>query len=152
MAQALDLNRGVMTKFHPSGIKVSMYIDDPGTYYADNGQALAEELAAQAGFDIDRNKREKVKLLKMKAYKEQLEREMQSEEDALADAMSKGDNHDVRHIGGGQYAIFDKATGARITRVAMSKADVELLIGPLKEAPAGDEHSPTPDDSSEADD
>src|SRR5690606_37787061 len=109
---ALDLNRGVMTKFHPSGIKVNMYLDDPGTYLDDRGQPLDEKFAIQAGFNVERDKREKLKQLKLKAYKEQLDREMRSEEEALAEAMSQSGNVDVRHIGGGQFAIFDK-TGAR---------------------------------------
>ena len=59
---------------------------------------------------------------------------MRSEEDALAAAMSKSSNVDVRHIGAGQYAVFDKQ-GKRLTRVAMSKADVELLVGPVQSDP-----------------
>lgn len=143
---ALDLNRGVMTKFHPSGIKVNMYLDDPGTYLDDRGQPLDEKFAIQAGFNVERDKREKLKQLKLKAYKEQLDREMQSEEEALAEAMSQSGKVDVRHIGGGQFAIFDK-TGARMTKVAMTRADVEALIGPIDKI-AGEEHAPTTEVSS----
>lgn len=130
---ALDLNRGVKTKFHPSGMSVNMYLDDPGVYLTASGDPMDAELAKQAGFDLERMNLERVKQLKLKAYREQLDRELQSEEDNLAAAFSQSDKHDVRHIGGGQYAVFDK-DGKRVTKVAMSKADVELLVGKLPES------------------
>lgn len=130
---ALDLNRGVKTKFHPSGLTVNMYLDDPGVYLTATGDPIDSKLAEQAGFDLAKMNAERVKMAKLKAYKEQLERELQSEEESLAAAFSQSEKHDVRHIGGGQYAVFDK-DGKRVTKVAMSKADVELLVGKLPES------------------
>ena len=129
----INLDRGVMQRFHARGMKISMYLDDPGTYLTETGEPIPAELAAEAGFDTDKYKREKIKQTKVAAFKAQLEREMAVEEDAIAQAISGSGKVDVRHIGGGQYAIFS-AAGERMTKVAMSRADAELITGTLPAA------------------
>lgn len=130
----LDLDRGVRTRFHKSGLSVSMYKDDPGTYLTETGEVLDVKFAKEAGFDVEADLRKKIKGQRLEAFQRQLEDEMRSEEDALAQAMSDNGNVDVRHVGAGQYAIFDKS-GKRLTRVAMTRADVELLVGPVSTDP-----------------
>jgi hypothetical protein len=137
---ALDLNRGVMTKFHSNGMKVSMYLDDPGTYLDDRGEKLDPKLATQAGFDVEKDRKKKVAQIKLAQYKDQLEKEMASEEEALARVLSQNGGHDVRHIGGGQFAVFDSRNKKVMTG---TREEVEILIGPLPQAPAGVEHAPT---------
>lgn len=138
---ALDLDRGLKIRFHPSGMQVCTYIGDakgvganPGTYYDESGTVLDHVFAKQAGYDVEKDMRQRLYNERMAKYRAQLDAEMRSEEDALAQAYSKNGNYDVRHIGAGQYAIFDK-DGKRMTRVAMTKADVELLVGPLPADP-----------------
>lgn len=130
---AIDLDRGVMQRFHPSGMKITMYVGNAkgegaeyGVYYTETGQVLDPKFAADAGFDVERHKREAFKQAKMAEYKAQLDRESATEEDALAQAVSNNGNVDVRHVGGGQFAIFDKK-GAKLTRVAMTRADLEMM-------------------------
>lgn len=127
---ALNLNRGVTMRKHPSGMAVAMYDDTPGSYMTERGEPLDAEFAKQAGFNVGADQRRAAVNKRVADYQKQLEDELKSEEDALASIMSDAGNYDVRHIGGGQYAIFDK-DGERMTRVAMTKKDVELLIGPI---------------------
>jgi hypothetical protein len=135
---SLDLNRGVMTKFHPqNGMKISQYIDSPGVYYTDTAEPVPPELARQAGFNVEKDMRNKLKNERLAAAKRQIEAEMRQEEDAIAEALSGKSGFDVRHIGGGQYALFGK-DGKKLTRVAMTKADAELLLGRTVEADAND--------------
>ena len=133
-APKLDLNRGVRTRFHASGMKVCMYVDDPGVYMTEGGQPLDVKFAREAGFDVEKDLRQRAINQRMAEYRRKLEEEARSEEDALAQAASDRSNYRVQHIGAGQYAIFDKG-GKRLTRVAMTKADVELLVGPIDADP-----------------
>lgn len=134
----LDLNRGVMTKFHPqNGMRISKYIDTPGSYYTDTAEPVAPELARQAGFDVEKDMREKLKQERLAAAKRAIEAELREEEDAIAEALSGKSGFDVRHLGGGQYALFGK-DGKKLTRVAMTKADAELLLGKAIESDAND--------------
>lgn len=126
---ALDLNRGVMTKIHPTGIRVNMYLDDPGTYLDDRGEPLDPKLAEGAGFDLERDKIEKMKKIKMAQYKAMLEEEYMTAENRLASEMSKRSNFDVRPLGGNQYAAFSKG-GEKI--MVGKKEEIELLVGSSK--------------------
>lgn len=134
----LDLDRGVIVKFHPANrMQIAMYVDSPGVYYTETGEPVAPELARQAGFKVENLLREKLKLERLAAFRRQLDAEMREEEEAFAQALSNKSNHDVRHIGGGQYALFSK-DGKKLTRVAMTKADVELLVGKTVDADPND--------------
>lgn len=135
---ALDLNRGIISKKHAaSGIRVSAYIDNPGEYFDERGEPVAPQIAQQAGFDVEKDAREKLKQERLEAYRKQVEQELADEEENIAQALS-GDKHDVRHIGGGQYAIFDGEE--RLTKVGMSAADVKLMLGiDVNELPGQDE-------------
>lgn len=142
MDMALDLNRGVITKFHPrNGMKISQYIDSPGVYYTDTAELVPPELARQAGFNVEKDMRNKLKNERLAAAKRQIELEMRQEEDAIAEALSGKSGFDVRHVGGGQYALFGK-DGKQLTRVAMTKADAELLLGKKVEADPNDPSVP----------
>lgn len=126
---ALDLNRGVITKYHPGGLKVSMYFDDPGTYYNDRGEKIDESFAKAAGFDIEKNRKEKLKQLKLEQFKRQLDEEYASAEERLAEELARNGGHDVRPVGGGQFALFGK-DGKRV--MVGSREEIELLVGPVK--------------------
>jgi hypothetical protein len=126
---ALDLNRGVIHRFHPNGMRISMYLDDPGTYLDDRGKAMAEELAKAAGFNLDKHRRDKLKQLKLAEYKKTLDAEYASQEEALAQELSRNGGHDVRSVGGDQFALFSK-DGKKV--MVGSRQEIELMVGPIK--------------------
>lgn len=124
----LDLNKGCIIRFHPSGIQIGAYIDEPGTYYTQAGDVIDPKLAQAAGFDIQRDAQEKLKNARIAEFRVKLEAELTTEEDALATALSANGKYDVRHVGGDQYALFG-TDGARVTPGTMTKTEIELLIG-----------------------
>lgn len=134
---ALDLDRGVKIRVHPqSRMKIAMYIDEPGDYYSEAGDPIDAKLAEAAGFDVKADARRKLVNRQVADYKRKLESEMQSQEEAIAIALSEGGEYDVRHVGAGQYALFG-ADGVRVTPGTMSKADIEVLIGRKIDAVGG---------------
>lgn len=131
----LDLDRGVTIRFHPSNrMQVCMYDDTPGVYYTQTGDPIAPELARQAGYYVERDIRRKLANERLAAARRTIEAELRAEEDAIASALSDKAKMDVRHIGGGQYALFSK-DGKQLTKVAMTKADIELLVGAVPADP-----------------
>lgn len=48
----LDRNRPMTVCEGPNGERVSMYKDEPGVYYGEDGQPLSEAVAERAGFDV----------------------------------------------------------------------------------------------------
>lgn len=139
----LDLDRGVEIRFHPANrMQVAMYLDSPGAYYTQTGEPIAAELARQAGFNVERDIRRKVANERLAAARRQIEAELRAEEDVIAQAFSDKSKMDVRHVGGGQYALFSKVDGKRLTRVAMTKADVEIMLGGAVQTDQHDSVSP----------
>lgn len=62
----IDYNRGVMKlQDNATGVSVYMYLDDPGVYLSGQGTEVDISLARQAGFEVD-------KQLKQKLLKERL--------------------------------------------------------------------------------
>lgn len=130
----MNLDRGVTTRFHPSGMKVAVYDDTPGIYYTEAGEPLDPKFAREAGFDVDRDTLKRLKQERLAKFKAELEAELRTEEENLARIASNKGGYDVRHVGGGQYVVLDK-DGKRMSRNNMTRADVELLVGPLPADP-----------------
>ena len=49
----IDLNRDNIIRSTPDGGKVVMFTDEPGKFYSLAGAVLPEDMAIQAGFDLD---------------------------------------------------------------------------------------------------
>lgn len=50
----IDINKGVETHWHSSGMQVHMYVNEPGVFRNSHGTIVSKELAAEAGYDVDR--------------------------------------------------------------------------------------------------
>ncbi len=74
----IDLDRGVTQRKHSRGFFVSMYKDDPGVYFLEDGSPCDEKLAAEAGFPIDDHYRERRTNDALKRYKRKLDQAMKT--------------------------------------------------------------------------
>lgn len=126
---SIDLDRGCIIRQHSSGIRIAMYYDSPGDYYDERGVLVSRDFAQQAGFDVADLEKQKQKSKRLKVFQQQLEREYSSEQDRIAEAISAGGKLKARHIGGGQYAIFDGEN--QLTKYAMTKEDAALVLTQL---------------------
>lgn len=61
----IDLNRGVTYQVTREGVKVFVYVDDPCQFLSVHGHPVSEDLARNAGFDVEAYK-------KKCAYKQRL--------------------------------------------------------------------------------
>lgn len=126
----LDRDRGCVIRYHNSGMRVAMYYDAPGEYYDEMGNAVTDAVAAQAGFDVIRLRKEQKKMADLNAYRKKLDSEYAEQEELLAKAMSEGlENLEVRSTGGGQFAIFNGDT--KLTKFALDRAEAEELISAM---------------------
>lgn len=131
---SIDLDRGCIIRQHSSGIRIVMYADAPGDYFDERGMPISEAVALAAGFDVAELSKQKAKAKRLKAFHAQLEREYASEQDRIADAITAGGALRARHIGGGQYAIFDGDN--QVTKYALTKEGASELIEQLSGTPA----------------
>lgn len=135
----LDLNRGVITRFSPDGVQVSMYLDAPGEYMDENGDPVAGKLAEQAGFNLLAEKRRADKLRKLHSKTAQIEAEYNDNSDELsvAQAIEQDRPVKIRRLGapgGNLYAVYtDDAAADRLTVQSYTKAAAEAIIATAKE-------------------
>lgn len=124
----IDRNRGCTIKMHASGFRVVMYKDAPGHYYDERGEAVAERMAEQAGFDVEGLRRERIKKERLAAYQAQVEAEFATEEEDTERLLSQdAAGLRVKHIGGGKYAILD-SEGSRLTQKPLTKDEAQTLL------------------------
>lgn len=74
----IDVNRGVeIRKERASGIKVYMYINEPGVYLNEHGKPMTEEFAERAGFEVGTHAKQKLKRERMAEFMSKLEIELE---------------------------------------------------------------------------
>lgn len=129
---AIDLNRGVSMRSHPSGFRVAMYKEEPGVFYDMNGEPVSDELAAKAGFDVETLRLERQKQEKLAEARKRIEEEYKTAEQDVERALDQQvENYEVRHVGSGRYAVFDQ-NGNRLTEKPMSKSEAEDFVESVK--------------------
>lgn len=128
-AAGIDHDRGAIIRFHSSGMRVVMYYDDPGRYWDERGAPLSNELAAQAGFAVEKLSKDREYNMRMAEAKRQIDAEFEAYGDRIARAVSAGSgNLSVQHLGNEKYAVFNGAE--RITPVDLTiEAAKDLLQG-----------------------
>lgn len=128
----IDRGRGCTIRFHGSGFRVVMYKDAPGVYYDERGGEVSEKIAAQAGFDVEALRREKLKRRRLAEYQAQVEAEFSTEQEDTERLLSvPSEGLQVKHVGGGRYAILGD-DGERLTQKPLSKEEAQILIDDLK--------------------
>jgi len=70
---AIDLDRGVTQRKHGGGFFVSMYKDDPGLYYLEDGTTCDTKIAAEAGFPVTEHYKERRRRQLMGMHKKRLD-------------------------------------------------------------------------------
>jgi len=116
----IDLDRGVVKRNHASGMQVVMYKDKPGVFYDNRGTLVSDALAADAGFNVEQLRREQKRQELLSNYSQQLHDQFAAEEQRLARQASEGlDTVEIRAVGK-DYALFDRASGDRLTSVPLT--------------------------------
>jgi hypothetical protein len=151
----VDLNRGVRQCQHPSGFFVSMYEDDPGLYFSEDGSPVDDAVAADAGFDVQRFRVLRERNRRVAEAKEKIEREMQGEleridgefeagapphvehPDAGSEPDAAGDAEESESPGGWKMKKYGRGAGARydvidaegrVVETGLTKEQAEALL------------------------
>lgn len=88
MREAIDVRRGVNIRRHRGQMMyIYMYFDDPGIYYNKHGHEVPAQLAAEAGFEVDKYAKERYKRARMNEFKSKLEQELMAADEAPTDTV-----------------------------------------------------------------
>lgn len=133
MAQRnIDYDRGVIIKTHnASGMDVYMYADTPGVFLNAFGTEVDEKLAKEAGYDVDRLSREKVKRERIAAAAQMIEQELAlADKEGQKEVVVERAGFKVIDIGLGRHFVEDP-DGNRLTVHALPLEQAKTLLDQL---------------------
>lgn len=126
---ALDLDRPFTSRKHPSGVRIYMHLDQPGTYYDERGRNVSHKMAADCGFDVSRALIEQDKKNRLDEYRKQLDREFatrSAELDMAAELSSEDDGIAVVPLPAGGFKVtVDEQV---VTNHPLSIEEAEKLV------------------------
>ena len=125
----IDLNRGVVIRHSPEGMRVHMYKDEPGTYRDAYGNEVSEKLARTVGFDVTELAKLKRKGEKLAAAHAQIEEE-EGNGDAKGTVVEERGGYRVEHMGFGHHFVFD-ADDNQLTPQSLTKKKALALLDTL---------------------
>ena len=103
MALNIDLDRGVLHRRTTTGVDVFMYYDTPGVFLNAYGAVVADSLAAEAGFDVERLSHDKRRRETMDAAMREIEEQYGSE--AVREVKAERNGYKLIHVGLNRYNI-----------------------------------------------
>lgn len=129
MPNIIDLNRGVEIHRHrASGMYVYMYIDTPGVYLNHFGKPVDEALAEQAGYEVVRLGKEKLKRERMASAMSAIERELALADSAVAEViLEERGGYKVVQLALGNANIFDDE-GNKLNSKPIPEQEARLLL------------------------
>lgn len=141
MAKNIDITRGChITRHADTGMYIYMYLDTPGVYLNTFGKEVPETLAAEAGFEVDKYRKMRIRNERMAAAKEAIETELALQYEAKPEIIEgkAGELH-VELIGKTSAFVIDE-DGNRLNDMPIDKKKaVDLYkklvkVGPVPKA------------------
>lgn len=132
----INLDRGVVKRIQPrSGMGIYMYKDQPGVYLTADASPVPDKLAAEAGFDVSRLAREKLRKERMAEVMKRLEAEFGDEPEKV---VFEKEGFKVASEGQGVYAVYSPDDN-RLTDKPLTKKDAVSLVKQLAKMELSDE-------------
>lgn len=128
----IDYDRGVIIKIHQtSGMDVFMYVDTPGVFLNAFGTEIDPSIAKEAGYDVDRLLREKVKRERMAQAAKLIEQELALEEkEGVREVVAERQGFKVIDLGLGRHYVEDPE-GNQLTAQPLPLEQAKLLLSKL---------------------
>lgn len=127
----IDFDRGVIFSQHPSmAVWVYMYVDSPGHYLNAFGNPVPEQLAKEAGFDVEKHAKERKRRERMQEAKDAIDAELAEINEENAVVVKEKGGFKVVDIGLGRHNVLDP-DGNRLNPVPLSLDLAEKLVDRL---------------------
>jgi hypothetical protein len=123
----IDYDRGVMKSVQPStGVEVYMYLDEPGVYRNAFGDVITEKLAQEAGFDVEKFRKARIRRERMADAKRAIEEEL-DHSDVQTKVVKQRNGYALVSMGFGRYNIEDP-DGQPLTDKPLTKQEAEAVF------------------------
>lgn len=128
----IDYDRGVIISQHKqTGMDIFMYVDTPGVYLNAFGTPVADKLAKEAGYDVEKFGKERVKRERMKAATDAIEQELAIVNDqGVKTVVEETEGFKIIDIGLGRHFVEDP-DGNKLTSVPLPLEQAKVLLRQL---------------------
>ena len=142
----LDLNRGVIKRFHPHGMQICMYMDTPGVYCDEDGRPVSDELATGSGYDVAKLAQDRERGRLEGEFKRQLDTQFNQIADKLAQLSADGpEGVEIRELGNNLFAIY--RDDERFTPFDLTISEAESLLSSILPEVGNDGNETNDEDS-----
>lgn len=131
----IDYDRGVIINTHPgSGMDVFMYVDQPGQYLTAHNKEVPDNLAREAGYDVDRLAKERLRMSRKAQASAIIDKELSDEANTQEECVDVRNGFRLVSIGMGRHNVKDP-DGNILNAHPLPKESAETLFNAM----AGDE-------------
>lgn len=125
---SIDYDRGVIINTHQlSGMDVFMYIDDPGKYLTAHSVAVSETIAKEAGYDVEKFSKDRVKKSRKEQALELIDAELADDKDVREEVVGERNGFKLVTTGLGRHHVVDP-DGNRVNPMPMAEESAKKLF------------------------
>lgn len=104
----IDYDEGVLINVHPgTGMDVFMYIAKPGHYYSAHAHVVPEQIAREAGFNVDRLSKERIRIERKASASAIIDQELKDEANTQEECVNVLNGFKLISIGLGRHNVKD---------------------------------------------
>lgn len=124
----VDYDRGVIIINHAqTGMDIFMYVDDPGKFLNAHSAPVSDQLAKEAGFDVDKLSKERVKKERKTQAMAMIDAELSSENDVREEVVAEKSGYKIIATGAGRHHVVDPDQN-RLSSFPLSLEDATKLM------------------------
>lgn len=131
----IDYDRGVhITTHQATGIDIFMYVDDPGVYLNAHGGNVSEELAREAGYDVEKLAKERTKKSRKDQALKMIDAELADDKDVREELVAERNGYKIITTGLGRHHLIDP-DGNRLTNMPLPLEAAQKLLNGMAGEP-----------------
>lgn len=126
----IDYDRGVIINTHKTyGMDVFMYVDDPGKFLNAHGRPVSDEIAGEAGYDVEKLAKDRTKKERKEQAMAMIDAELADDKDVKEEIVEERNGYKIITTGLGRHHVVDP-DGNRLTSFPlMLEAAQKLMNG-----------------------
>lgn len=131
----IDYDQGVLINVHPgTGMDVFMYVDHPGKYLTAHNTPVPDQIAKEAGYDVERLAKEKLRMERKLQANAIIDKELSDDANTNEECVNSRNGFKLVSIGMGRHLVKDP-DGNTLNAHPLPKESAEKLLYAM----AGDE-------------
>lgn len=137
--RVIDYDRGVIINNHANtGMDVFMYVDDPGKFLTAHGNVVPDDLAKEAGYNVDKLAKDRLRIDRRKQANAAIEKELADENEVEDVLVEERAGFKLVAYGLGRHKLIDPDGNVLNAHPLTSETGARLLTAMAGEKSTGE--------------